>query len=862
MKYWFTCIQILFMSFLGMAAESFEPDHQGIIEEWSEESVQRGQKIYQSLCVICHGTDKVEGSLPTALKFHNGQFKNGSDPHSMYKTLTKGFGMMLPQNQYTAQQKYDVIHYIQETYLKQNKSQYKKVNDSYLDKLPKSTGKEVVKKLGKPYLDMNYGPFLFWTYQVDPKRNISYKSLAVRLDQGSGGVSKGKAWMLFDHDIMGVAAGWTGEFIDWNHIGFNGRHGRHTSIMREGMGKVPETSGAISFANPYSPAWANPETGSFKDPRFLGRDKKPYGPLPREWAQYKGLYKFGNKIVYTYTVGSTTIYEKMDLLIENVFSRDLNLSSVTKELVHRLAPEHVSIALASGSTGSLSKKDGFTFLTIPTSLKPQKIKILLSNKPVAELTEIAKKASVESLELMMKGGPSSWTEKVTTQVKTSVDSKSAYVVDNLQVPEKNPYSSWMRMTGFDFYKDPDKAAISTWMGDVWIVTGLTGKTLTWKRYATGMFQPLGIKIVDETIYVSCRDQIVRLHDLNGDEEVDFYECFNNDHQVTEHFHEFAMGLQTDKTGNFYYAKSARHAKVALVPHHGTLIKVTKDGKSSEIIANGFRAANGVCVNDDGSFFVTDQEGHWTPKNRVNWVTKGGFYGNYMGYHNKKSSADSEMEPPLVWLTNKFNRSPGELVWVKSKKWGPLNGSLIDISYGMGRIFVVPFEKVNGQLQGGEVAIPIPDFKTGVMRGRFSPADGQLYTCGMFAWAGNKNHAGGFYRVRYTGKELNMPTKIKTAKQGVSYTYAAKLDKASAENPNNYKITIWDIKRAARYGSKHENVKQLEVTKATLASDGKTVTLQIDGIKATRGMSVISTLKSATGQKFSTELHNSIYNFAK
>ena len=90
---------------------------------------------------------------------------------------------------------------------------------------------------------------------------------------------------------------------------------------------------------------------------------------------------------------------------------------------------------------------------------------------------------------------------------------------------------------------------------------------------------------------------------------------------------------------------------------------------------------------------------------------------------QSSSADSEMERPLVWLTNNFNRSPGELVWVKSNKWGPLNGSLIDISYGMGRIFVVPYEKVNGQLQGGEVAIPIPDFKTGVMRGRFSPADG-------------------------------------------------------------------------------------------------------------------------------------------
>jgi hypothetical protein len=68
-------------------------------------------------------------------------------------------------------------------------------------------------------------------------------------------------------------------------------------------------------------------------------------------------------------------------------------------------------------------------------------------------------------------------------------------------------------------------------------------------------QPLGLKIVDEKIYVCCRDQIVRLNDFNGDGAIDFIENFNNDHQVTEHFHEFATGLQTDAEGNFYYANA-------------------------------------------------------------------------------------------------------------------------------------------------------------------------------------------------------------------------------------------------------------------------------------------------------------------
>ena len=46
-----------------------------------------------------------------------------------------------------------------------------------------------------------------------------------------------------------------------------------------------------------------------------------------------------------------------------------------------------------------------------------------------------------------------------------------------------------------------------------------------------------------------RDQITRLHDLNGDGEADFYENFNNDCvRSTDNFHEFALDLQTDARG--------------------------------------------------------------------------------------------------------------------------------------------------------------------------------------------------------------------------------------------------------------------------------------------------------------------------
>ena len=400
-------------------------------------------------------------------------------------------------------------------------------------------------------------------------------------------------------------------------------------------------------------------------------------------------------------------------------------------------------------------------------------------------------------------------------------------------------------------------------GDVWLVAGLDRPEagLTWQRIASGLFQPLGLKVRDGQIFVCCRDQIVRLHDLNGDGETDFYECFNNDHQVTEHFHEFAMGLQCDTAGNFYYAKSGRHALQAVVPHHGTLLKVSADGTKTEILATGFRAANGVCLNPDGTFFVTDQEGFWTPKNRINLVEKGGFYGNLWGYTDVTDKSDAAMKQPLCWITNAFDRSPAELIWVPAKTWGPLAGALLNTSYGMGKIYVVPHERVNGQAQGGMCALPLPAFPTGVMRPRFHPTDGHLYVCGMYAWAGNQTAPGGFYRVRYTGKPADLPVGLAAKAGAVELTFTDPLAPATAD-AKNFDVKVWGLKRTQNYGSKHVDEHPLAVTRATLSADGKTVRLELPGLAPTWGMEIQYRVTAADGRRVSGTIHNTIHELGR
>ena len=797
-------------------------DHAEIVAGWNKESLAEGEKIYKTLCVVCHGTKDEPGSLPTALRFAEGPFKNGADPFSMYLTLTHGYGQMVAQPQYTTAQKYAVIHYIRETFLKpHNPSQYTKLDPASLPRGLSSAEEEKADTSLPPYQRMELGNTLFWTLQVAPG-NIAQKAIAVRLDDGPGGVTKGRAWMVYEHDTMRVAAATTGSFVDWKGIAFDGSHGTHTSL-----------TGERHFVNPDASGLASPEGGWDDDPRIRGKDGKPYGPLPRELVRFEGIHEHGSRVVIVSRVHDfARVLESpgwIDYGTTPVFTRTVNVEvPLTSNLpphqpVMRVAPDNVQVVLH--GDGELKKEGGFWIARLPYGAKTR---LFISRTDAASLESLAKTVTAPlDLTPLTRGGPARWPQTVTT---TSVagEADGPFIADEFPLPLDNPFQSWLRPGGFDFTPDGKAAVVAMWNGDVWRVEGIlqpAPATLTWRRIASGLFQPLGVKFRGNELFITCRDQIAKLVDLNGDGETDYTECFNGDAQVTEHFHEFAMGLQTDAAGNFYYAKSARHALDSVVPHHGTLLKVSADGSRTEILATGFRAANGVCLNDDGSFFVTDQEGHWTPKNRINRVKPGGFYGNMFGYSPVTDSSDSAMEPPMVWITNDKDRSPAELLWVPEKAWGSLGGSLLNLSYGTGRAFIVPHEEVNGRMQGAVCELPMPAFATGIMRGRFAP-DGALYTCGMFAWAGNATAPGGFHRIRRGPAPAGMPVKVSAGKGSLAVTFSDPVE------PGDCSIKVWSLQRSRNYGSKHVDEHPLEIDSVKLSADRRTVTLAIPDLAPT------------------------------
>jgi putative heme-binding domain-containing protein len=78
-------------------------------------------------------------------------------------------------------------------------------------------------------------------------------------------------------------------------------------------------------------------------------------------------------------------------------------------------------------------------------------------------------------------------------------------------------------------------------------------TAHWRRFASGLHHALGLVVAKDGIFVQCRDQLTRLQDLNQDGEADFYECFSNAFITSAAGHDFTCGLQRDDAGNFYTA---------------------------------------------------------------------------------------------------------------------------------------------------------------------------------------------------------------------------------------------------------------------------------------------------------------------
>jgi len=431
---------------------------------------------------------------------------------------------------------------------------------------------------------------------------------------------------------------------------------------------------------------------------------------------------------------------------------------------------------------------------------------------------------------------------------TSIDlgSQTPYAMDTIGLPTENPWGAPLFVGGLDFLPD-GSVMVCTMHGDVWHVSGLEypSRTARWRRFASGLHHPLGVIIDDDGIFVLGRDQITRLHDLNDDGQADFYECFSNRYLTSLAGHDFVCGLQRDANGNFYTASGAQG-----------IVRISPDGKEAEVIAAGFRNPDGLGLLPDGTVTVPCSEGEWTPASMICAVRPS----REVSFHGAGGPRNGQPpELPLVYLPRGMDNSCGGQTLVESDRWGPLAGQLLHFSFGTGSHFLVLRDEVEGQLQGAVVRLP-GEFRSGVHRGRFSPADGQLYVGGMQGWGTYTTDDGCFQRVRFTGDDVQLPIRFRLYENGLALDFSAPLDVQRAEQANNHFAQCWNYRYSAAYGSpefssRHYGMRghdTLAIQSAHVQDDGHTLFLEIPDLQPVNQLHLlVSTSDNAQHELFVT-----------
>lgn len=689
--------------------------------------------------------------------------------------------------------------------------------------------------------DMQIGRFLASSLPLGTAAGTVAKGLSIRLGD------KQEATVCYDTQHCKLRAAWTGGFLKF-------------TPARYGLIMPPLMDGEPQFLAPETPGWDAKE------------------------IQYRGMMRQGKQVELVYRVDGVFVTEKpwfQEIDSQPAFSRTIEVGHSTQPLtmrvagvldkshrleVRRLTAGDVAVLTTEGASvvfayfGPLASEwrivDGKELhLTIPPRKGLSTFKLCMWPCEESKLEKhyaLARNARLNDVDLPYER---QWTQKITTTGKVAADD-APYVVDTITLPFDNPYKALFFTSGHDFVSH-DTMAVCTVHGDVWLVSRVDSKleALSWKRFATGLFQPLGLVAKKDGIYVLGRDQITRLMDRNNDGEADVYECFTNKMPTSPGGHDYTTCLETDDAGNFYFITALQG-----------IWRLSPDGKQLDNIAGGLRNPNGLGVGPGPIITTAPQEGNWTPASYIAEARPG----DWFGFGGPKVTPERPLgwTQPLCFIPRRRDNSSGGQVWVTSDRWGPLQDQLLHFSYGQCRQMLVLREVIKGQPQGGTVDMP-QLFDSGAMRGRFSPHDGQLYVSGLRGWTTAATQDGCLQRVRYTGKPAHMPLKFRTLQNGVAITFSEPLQRAAAQDVENYHLEQWNYRYAESYGSpdfkvsdpKQEGHDVVRVESATLLDDDRTVFLEIKDLQPVNQLTVGYALTAVSGEEFRHTIAYTIHNLS-
>ena len=723
-----------------------------------------------------------------------------------------------------------------------------------------------------------------------PERNMAVRGIALQLGND--------AYASFDPDLLRMSVGWTGDFLSLSTMA---QVSYHQALNKQN--DIPRVLGQPVFGTGLYPGWAGAEA-RFEDPRPPGPnpDDPGRGPLAAEQGRWNGLYVAGDKVTLSYTVRGVDILEQPGSVAvggEVGITRTFDIGAAASPLTlvagevrggaaaqrdsntvvisHGAAQDSVTavgLVEAPAEAQLAVAEERYVTLRLPAHAQPSRFAMVLWTGPRDGLERFRAmlRRPVEWSDVQEKGADH-WPRKVLTRGAVAPDT-SAYVTDELSLPLPNPWRRNVRAADVGFFDD-GRAAVVTFSGDVWLVSGIDQdlERLTWKRFASGLYEPLSISVVDGEMYVYGREGIVRLHDRDGNGEADFYENFSNLIIQSAESREWPLDMAPRPGGGFFLSMGGAlnagprtSGSEAVMKgfrlgsrHAGTITQVAPDGRSIEIVADGFREPYLGGRLAPGVLTASDQQGNFVPSTPIYAVREGGYYG--VPATTERPEPLPDPEPPLTWIPHTIDQSGASQMRVTSNRMGPLSGTLLHLSYGRpGPFRVYADTTAQGMWQGG--AVPLPGaYTVPTIKGAVAPGDGWLYMAGFQVFGSKAEQISSLIRLRYTGQPDRLPAMVRAGQQGVLLRFDRPLDPAAATDAASYRVRRWNYQRTEQYGSGHFKLdgtpgeETLPAAAAYLSEDQRSVFVVLPDMRPAMQLQVDYALESAEEEE---PLENALY----
>ncbi|MDC0143049.1 hypothetical protein OAK45_00795 [Verrucomicrobia bacterium] len=399
----------------------------------------------------------------------------------------------------------------------------------------------------------------------------------------------------------------------------------------------------------------------------------------------------------------------------------------------------------------------------------------------------------------------------------------------------------------------DRMAIAIRKGEIWIAEKLsTGKPI-YKKFASGLHEPLGLALQKSDLYTVQRTELTRLRDTDGDGRADEYLTHAKGWGVTGNYHEYAYGPAVDKAGNLWVALNCSIGKGSNPNNQwrGWSLRVKPDGSWSPM-SGGFRSPSGIGTNLAGDVFATDQQGNWYATCPLMHVKRGTFHGHADALQfTKLPGATFQVKQPLpknltvaeatkripayqlpaVWFPyRKMGMSTTDILADSTKgKFGPFAGQLFCGEFTMSFVSRVFLEKVDGEYQGACFR-----FRDGLgcaaLRLQWGP-DGSMYIGqSNRGWNSLGTKSYGLQRLQWTGKVPFEIKEMSAKRDGFRLMFTQSIDATTVINPKSYRVTSYTYPYQSKYGGEPMDVKTHTVKVAALDTTWRSVQLTLDEMR--------------------------------